>query len=240
MLCRNLIITVLLTFAYGCSDSDSESIDLTGTCPLGAPYCGGDFPLNNQDTTPYGPPWVNVESQFWPCYGPYALCYYADCEPSEDGTVTECPCESLFGLNFVEESSIMNLPVYEETVAVCNDDPDRCALPNGAPVCDAINNETFYETVPGVAGVSDFSFVGFDASAAAGTDCSATPGVYSGCMTSACYTNDEGEFTCRCPTFDGPFQVGQEGVPCNIEPITYSAAYNPDAGGGLPTPPPRH
>jgi|MEHZ01.6.fsa_nt_MEHZ011615193.1_3 hypothetical protein len=238
MLCRNLIITVLLTFAYGCSDSDSESIDLTGTCPLGAPYCGGDFPLNNQDTTPYGPPWVNVESQFWPCYGPYALCYYADCEPSEDGTVTECPCESLFGLNFVEESSIMNLPVYEETVAVCNDDPDRCALPNGAPVCDAINNETFYETVPGVAGVSDFSFVGFDASAAAGTDCSATPGVYSGCMTSACYTNDEGEFTCRCPTFDGPFQVGQEGVPCNIEPITYSAAYNPDAGGGLPTPPP--
>ena len=235
--CLNMVAVLVFVFLFsaGCDSDSSTSVE----CPLAAPYCGGDFPLNIQDTTEYGPPWANVITQFWPCYGPYALCYYADCTPGVDGTVTDCPCESLFGLNFVEESSILNRAVYEETVRVCSNDPERCSLPNGAPVCAAINNATFYQTVPDVAGISDFSFFGFNAGAAIGTDCTLNPGIYSGCMTTACYDNGDGSYNCICPTFDGPFQVGQEGVPCDIQPLTYSAAYNPDAGGGrIPTPPP--
>lgn len=216
-----VLILFLMFGVTGCHTS-------TTNCPLAAPYCGGAFPLNTQNTTPYGPPWANVTTQFLPCYGPYALCYYADCTPGIDSTVTECECEPLFGLNFVEISSILNKTVYEETIKVCSEDPQRCSIPNGAPVCDAINNRKFYQTVPDVVAVSDFSFVGFNASAAIGTDCTNNPGVYSGCMTSACYTNDAGLLTCICPTFNGPFQVGQQGVSCNIQPLTYSAAYNPN------------
>lgn len=223
-----------LLFSIGC---EKESIR-TQDCPLAEPYCGGDFPLNTQNTTQYGPPWANVTTQFLPCFGPYALCYYADCTPGIDGTVTECECDSLFGLNFVEVSSILNKYVYQETLDVCRKDPQRCSLPNGAPVCDAINNGTFYNTVPGVSGVSDFSFFGFDASSAIGTNCVNSPGIYSGCMTTACYDNGAGDLTCICPTFNGPFQVGQLGVSCDIQPMTYSAAFNPkETGSNTPTPP---
>ena len=229
---------LLLTTINASGCTDATRVIPIDECPLSAPYCGGEFPLNTQDTTQYGPAWTNVITQFLPCYGPYALCYYADCTSSTDTTV-ECPCESLFGLNFVEASSIMNLPVYEETVRVCSEDPDRCTIPNGAPVCAAINNATFYDAVPGVIAISDFSFFGFDASAAIGTDCTATPGLYAGCMTTACYGDGADGLNCICPTVDGPFQVGQEGVACDIEPLTYSASYNPDASGGtvpVPTP----
>ncbi len=108
--CAAVLLTVVNVSA--CTDDSGGS---EGACPLSAPYCGGEFPLNTQDTTEYGPAWTNVITQFLPCYGPYALCYYADCTSITDTTV-ECPCESLFGLNFVESSSIMNLPVYEETL----------------------------------------------------------------------------------------------------------------------------
>jgi len=102
-------------------------------------------------------------------------------------------------------------------------------------VCEAINLATFYDTVPGVTLVSDFSFVGFDASALMGTDCSDMPGLYSGCMTTACFPTSDGEVNCVCPNADGKFQVGQEGVPCSILPETYSAAFTP--GGSMFTPP---
>lgn len=224
LLCALSISLLAMLSLVGC-DTNTRPI----TCPLAPPYCGGLFPLNNQNTTQYGPPWANVVTQFLPCFGPYALCYYADCTPGLNDTVTECECESLFGLNFVEMSSIMNKPVYEETIRVCAANPERCSIPNGAPVCDAINNQTFYQTVPNVVSISDFSFFGFDASAAIGTNCTSSPGIYAGCMTTACYDNNNGNgnLTCICPTFDGPFQLGQVGVPCDISPLTYSASYNP-------------
>jgi hypothetical protein len=223
---------LILAVLAGCSSSGGDG------CPLAEPYCGGDFPLNTQDTTQYGPPWTNVITTFYPCYGPYALCYYADCTPGSDRTVANCPCTKWYGLNFVDGSSILNLPVYEETQEVCGADPDRCARPNGAPVCRAINQETFYETVPGVSLISDFSFQGLTPSAAIGTDCTDNPGLYSGCMTTACFPSDGGLVNCVCPNADGPFQVGQEDVACSILPDSYSAAYNPNSGGIVtPTPP---
>lgn len=77
--------------------------------------------------------------------------------------------------------------------------------------------------------ISDFSFFGFSPSSASGTNCT-DPGIYSGCMTSACYDNPNEGVTCICPTWDGPFQVGHQDVSCDIQPQTYSAAYNPDTG----------
>jgi len=222
------VLVLLLGVLAGCSDSDDG-------CPLAEPYCGGDFPLNTKNTTKYGPPWTNVVTQFYPCYGPYALCYYADCTPGSDSSVSNCPCTTWYGLNFVEVSSILNLPVYEQTQEVCADDPDLCSIPNGAPVCATINHATFYETVPGVTAISDFSFQGFTPDAAIGTDCSDMPGLYSGCMTTACFPADDDMVNCVCPNADGPFQVGQRDVLCSILPETYSAAYSP--GGGVPVPP---
>lgn len=223
-------LVLVMSILAGCSDSGKG-------CPLGEPYCGGDFPLNTQKTTQYGPPWTNVITEFYPCYGPYALCYYADCTPGSDPSLSNCPCTTWYGLNFVEASSILNLPVYEETVEACAADPDLCARPNGAPVCRAINQATFYDTVPGVTAISDFSFQGFSPSAAIGTDCSDMPGLYSGCMTTACFPSSNGLVNCLCPNADGPFQVGQQGVQCSILPETYSAAYNPAGSPVPPTPP---
>jgi hypothetical protein len=104
-------------------------------------------------------------------------------------------------------------------------------------VCGAINRATFYDTVPGVTLISDFSFQGFNASSAIGTDCSDMPGLYSGCMTAACFPSSDGLVNCVCPNANGPFQVGQEGVLCSILPDTYSAAYNPAGSPVPPTPP---
>ncbi len=228
-----VVVPLLILLAVaGCSDSGTDD------CPLAEPYCGGDFPLNTADTTEYGPAWTNVITTFYPCYGPYALCYYADCTPGSDGTVSNCPCTTWYGLNFVEGSSILNLPVYEANQEVCLADPDRCQRPNGAPVCDTINQETFYETVPGVTAISDFSFQGFTASAAIGSDCTDDPGLYSGCMTTACYPAEDGLVNCVCPVANGPFQVGTEDVACSILPDTWSAAYDPNSGGVVPPPPP--
>jgi hypothetical protein len=51
------VLALVLSILAGCSDSDNG-------CPLAEPYCGGDFPLNAQNTTQYGPPWTNVITQF--------------------------------------------------------------------------------------------------------------------------------------------------------------------------------
>ncbi len=99
----------------GCGGDDGGNPD---ACPLAAPFCGGDFPLNTLQTTEYGPAWADVStsaSDFVPCFGPYALCYYAECTVSQDGTVSDCPCFEWFGTSYVMINGILNLDVYQAT-----------------------------------------------------------------------------------------------------------------------------
>jgi hypothetical protein len=201
-------------------------------CPLPAPFCGGEFPLNTEMTTQYGPAWADVSLQstdFLPCFGPYALCYYANCTVSDDGLVSNCPCYEWFGPNFVLINAILNADSYRETVDQCTADPASCQVPNGAPVCRDLNRGELYANATRV---STFSFYRANVEPIGLMNCVDDPGPYAGCMTAPCAgpvtVNTDGTATihCDCPIYDGPFQIGQSGVPCDDAPQVWSAAYN--------------
>ncbi|HZR81734.1 MAG TPA: hypothetical protein VFD92_11600 [Candidatus Binatia bacterium] len=222
-----LVCAGALGFA-ACSDSSS-------TCPLPAPFCGTSFPLNTQQTTPYGPAWANVrygENEWAACFGPYALCYYANCTPTADGTTANCPCYEWFGTSYVLTTSILNLDDYEATRSFCDANPGACLTPNAAPVCQSINSGTYMQ---GATRISTFSTYRANVEPIGSTDCSSDPGLYAGCMTAPCFgspvpdpSNHTASITCDCPTFDGPYQVGKSGLSCDDAPLAYSAAYNPN------------
>lgn len=255
MRARYAVVAILaLACLAGCGDDDdgprptptpSATSAPTATptaapCDLPPPFCGGDFPLNTVMTTDYGPAWADVAltpQDFLPCFGPYALCYYANCEVAPDGKVSNCPCYEWFGPNYVLVNAILNLDSWEETVAQCTADPASCQVPNGAPVCKDINRGELYENATRV---STFSFYRAQVEPIGSTNCGDMPGPYAGCMTAPCagpaMSNPDGTVTiqCDCPIYDGPYQVGQSDVPCSTAPTVWSAAYNPN----LPPPNP--
>jgi len=226
---RIATLAALVLFGAACSDSKSGS-----SCPLPAPFCGGDSPLNTQQTTPYGPPWANVRygSNEWAiCFGPYALCYYANCTPNDQGTA-DCPCFDWFGTSYVLINSILNLDDYEATKSFCDANPGACSIPNSAPVCASINTGQFLD---GATRISTFSTYRAAVEPIGSTDCSADPGLYAGCMTAPCFgqpvVDPDGKtatLSCDCPTFDGPYQYGKSGYSCDDSPLAYSGAYNPN------------
>lgn len=223
-------------------------------CDLPPPFCGGAFPLNTAMTTAYGPAWADVNlgpGSFLPCFGPYALCYYANCTVSADGAVSDCPCYEWFGPSFVLSTSILNADSYQATVAQCAADPASCQVPNGAPVCADINRGRFY---PDATRVSTFSFYRANVEPIGFMSCVDMPGPYAGCMTAPCAgpqtANGDGTISihCDCPIYDGPYQIGKSGLSCDDAPLAWSAAYAPNAtppnpcdlvpGGCVPDAPP--
>lgn len=194
-------------------------------------------------TTPYGPAYADVvtsTTQYLPCRGgPIALCYYAGpnpepCLPTANGRFADCSCfEIPYGPYFVLETAILNHFVYEETVAVCGEDGSRCTEPNSAPVCAAINENRL---IPGADLISTFSLACVPTEGLGQTSCGAMP--YGGCMTAPCYrTRGSSTVTCQCPTFNGPYQVGETGAQCTLpSPLVWSAAFNPAETGTAPAP----
>lgn len=210
------------------------------------------FKLNTLPTTPYGPPWADIlveKSNFLECKGAaIALCYY-----SGPGGTTPCTLDGLGIANctcyeipsgqpyFVDINAILNLEVYLRTVAKCGKDGSNCK-PTGsieAPVCDAIDNNTL---IPGADLISTFSLYLEKQLHIDPTNCT-TPATYAGCMTAPCKRTGKTDpntglplVQCGCPTFTGPYQVGQK-VPqdrCVLEGnYVWSAAYSP-----TPTPTP--
>jgi hypothetical protein len=239
MRAARLSILAVLVLAFGCGGESIVTVAAAPTptpqCPLPTPFCGGDFPLNTIQTTQYGPAWADVAlapSDFIPCFGPYALCFYSDCTVSSDGSVSDCPCFDWFGTNYVLIPAILNLDSYQATKAQCDADPDSCRIPNGAPVCADINNGTFLN---GAKRISTFGFYRAKQEPIGQTDCTEEPGLYAGCMTGPCFgeiTPNEGERTatiqCDCPNYEGPFQIGKDGLMCSIAPNAWSASYNPN------------
>ncbi len=223
-------LMLLLILLAGLSGTGCNS----SSCPLAFPFCGS-FPLNTQQTTSYGPPWADVttsSSDWITCFGPYALCYYANCTPEfySSGTVASCPCYEWFGTNFVDINAILNNDVYNETKAFCANDPAACQQPNQAPVCQSLISGDFMQ---GASRFSTFSFYRSTKEPIGLTDCTSQPGDYAGCMTSPCFGSaTEGTASgtmmidCLCPIYNGPFQVGLDNLSCNDSPMVYSAAYN--------------
>lgn len=224
-----LPLLLLLTLMGGaCNNSSSD-------CPLPYPFCGGSFPLNTQETTPYGPPWANVvesASDWITCFGPYALCFYAECTSNSiyKGELVNCPCFETFGTNFVDINAILNEDVYNETKTFCENDPEACHIPNQAPVCASLNSGSFMQ---GADLFSTFSFYRAAQEPIGSTDCTSQPQTYAGCMTAPCFGSGKPGteagttmIECLCPTYDGPFQLGKDNLSCDDSPYIDSAAYN--------------
>lgn len=212
-----------------------------------------DDPRFATTTNPPKPAYADVvtaPTNFLPCQGgPFALCYYSgpdgspasedlSCRLTDDGRFANCRCYEIpYGPYFVLNTAILNYEVYLDTVEVCGLDGANCSgTPNMAPVCQRINENRF---IPGADLISTFSFDCVPTDGLGFTNCappSAPP--YAGCMTAPCQRTDEpGIVECSCPVYDGPYQVGQSEVSCDLgDDLVWSAAYNPN-GGTAPTPP---
>lgn len=243
-----LIIGMAALGAAACGGGKGRAPAPTPTptpCPLPFPFCGTDFPLNTVMTTEYGPAWADIflsADNYLPCFGPYALCYYANCTVDAYGNAS-CPCYEWFGPNFVDINAILNLDSYQATVAKCST-PGACQEPNSAPVCKDIIDGSFW---PAANRFSTFSFYRAKQEPIGSTDCSDQPdrSPYAGCMTAPCF----GEATpgptpgmmvidCDCPRYDGPYQIGKDMDPalCDDAPMSWSGAYAPNYTPGPVSP----
>ncbi|MGA6972266.1 MAG: hypothetical protein WBY93_11595, partial [Candidatus Binatus sp.] len=197
-------------------------------------------------TTAFGPAYADIttaSTNFVPCRGgPFALCYYSgpssgaenlSCVPTKDGNYANCQCFDIpYGVYFVDINAILNHAVYEKTVAQCGADGSMCTTLNSAPVCANVNAGNL---IPGSNVFSTFSFDCVPENGLGLTNCPAEP--YAGCMTAPCFkTSQAGIVNCSCPTFNGPYQVGQNDQACTLgDDLVWSAAYAPPA---TPTPTP--
>jgi hypothetical protein len=190
------------------------------------------------------------------------------CKLSPDGTVANCSCYKITTdvisaklPYFVDINAISNLEVYKETIETCGKEGERCADSDRDPlVCEAINANLL---VPGADLISVFSpaFTGNYSTQGENNSTSCVDGdagIYAGCMTAPCYDTGEQDANgndiveCKCPVFDGPYQIGQANQSCNandpppsattsnsqdrgnsksrIDNNVWSAAFNPDGG----------
>lgn len=219
--------------------------------PVNTPYFNFDdftqgqpFKLNTLPTTKYGPAWADVSTgmeNFLECEGgSYALCYYSGpqgttpCEANGKG-LAQCTCYQMptGGKYRVLINAILNQEVYLQTVKACGHDGRKCK-PRGkvtAPVCAAINDN---KLIPGADSISTFSTALEKTMPIHPTSCPSGP--YAGCMTAPCKSTGQTDPTtglplvqCACPTYNGPYQVGQkiEADQCKLPGYgVWSAAYN--------------
>jgi hypothetical protein len=198
-------------------------------------------------TTEYGPAYANIllqGSNFLPCRGgPFALCYYSgpssgsedlSCTLTPDGDYANCQCFDIpYGVYFVDINGILNHSVYQNTIAQCGSDGSKCAALNSAPVCQSVNQG---DLIPGAKMYSTFSFDCLSTNGIGQTNCATAP--YAGCMTAPCTTSKQtGIVQCSCPTFNGPYQVGQNAQTCSLgDDLVWSAAYAPPTPAAAATP----
>lgn len=208
---------------------------------------GPPFRFNRLYTTQYGRAQADIlvdNSNFLPCKGgPIALCYYSGPDPQRcqllpGGRTADCECfEIPYGPYYVDINAILNLYVYLDTIEACGHDGRDCAATNSAPVCDVINQG---ELIPGAEMISTFSFACAPEEGIGQTNC--PKALYAGCMTAPCTKEPDAEpgiVNCLCPTWNGPFQVGNFGATCDLpRGQVWSAAYNPTVDGQtFPVPP---
>lgn len=168
-----------------------------------------------------------------------------------------CRCYAQTGVSYVLIHAIRNTEAYVETVRACGLNGEKCAnmaaeaagklltqlgassptpLPQ-APVCRYLQPgaDGRVKMAPGAELISTFSQAQSSHYDTGMTQCTgAQAGPYAGCMTASCtYEKDAGGqrtgfATCRCPIYNGPFQVGQKNAACKLGGgNVWSAAYAP-------------
>ncbi len=208
-----------------------------------------NFPTLGQTTDPFGegPAYADITLEpenFLPCRGgPFALCFYSgpdtgdpdlSCTVDADGQFASCNCfEIPYGTYFVLIHGILNYEMYRKTVRECGEDGSGCfRQSNKAPVCKAINQGKFMPK-HNAEMISTFSLNCAIEEPIGQTDCTTEDPFlpYAGCMTASCIrTEVEGIVDCSCPIFPGPYQVGQSNQACDLDPLVWSAAFNPGTG----------
>jgi hypothetical protein len=241
-----LVIGLVGLLAAGCGGDSSSS-------PAPTPFVHfvpNSHPFwSNPDnwTTPNGPAYANIvleSTNFVPCRGgPYALCYYSgpngptedlSCTVTKNGLYANCNCYDIpYGVYFVDINAILNHSVYENTIEQCGADGSLCQTVNSAPVCQSINQG---DLIPNAKTFSTFSFDCIPTNGIGQTNCGTN--LYAGCMTAPCDATDTpGIDKCSCPTFNGPYQVGQNEQACTLGGnLVWSAAYAPPSPTPTPTP----
>jgi hypothetical protein len=153
-----------------------------------------------------------------------------------NGDIANCTCQVYTsGPYFVDINSILNLGAYYQTVQACGHEGARCANlfncgPDGtksgcatqspAPVCQYVRDQNSSDVSVSLMPRADLLFA-MDADYRIGqTNCT---GLYAGRMTAPCFSlgdpkppSDGDPIQCQCPTFTGPYQVGQSGQTCPI------------------------
>ena len=195
--------------------------------------------------------------------GPIALCYYSGvpgkplltpgCTFSQGRKAADCTCYQISQgkpkgarYSYILVTSILNKRVYEETVARCGRNGERCLNaanlgdthpPREAPVCQALRAGTLF---PGADLISTFTPILAGQKGLISQACP-TDGragnLYAGCMSAPCTVTGKTDpstglplVRCTCPTFDGPNQVGNPqirlgGYSCSPSPNVWSSAY---------------
>ncbi len=211
---------------------------------------GGPFVLNVLDTTPNAKAWADIiqqPSNFLNCSGrEIALCYYSGpagpvpCRPRADGTEADCTCYVIPAKTAgkanvwkVAITSILNLPVYQNTIKTCDSSGKNCGTTNQADVCASLNKGTFY---PGTKLVSTFSTYLAEHNKLSLKQISCPSGRYAGCMTAPCKKLNKKDAStglelaeCVCPIWNGPFQIaeGDGNAQCTLDnDHVWSAAYH--------------
>jgi hypothetical protein len=163
------------------------------------------------------------------------------CILSPDGKSANCTCYEInteqyspYVPYFVSINAILNLNLYLRTIAACGHDGELCSPQpptrdstwwNPAPVCRAANTNS---VIPGAELISVFSTLK-NSDYETGTSPNSTTcaaGKYAGCMTAPCrHTGRQDNagnnlVECTCPIYDGPFELGQAGVPCDANELT--------------------
>jgi len=184
------------------------------------------------------------------------------CTLSESGHFANCTCYAITNElaaakvpYLVDINAISDVSIYKKTIEACGHDGEKCSSGNiDAAVCDAINTNTL---VPGADLISVFSTLYTQNYSVQGEDpmtsCTGKDaGVYAGCMTAPCELTGEKDkngnelVNCKCPIYNGPYQIGQANQSCDANKTAagtpskrgktnvWSAAYNP---GNEPLPP---
>ncbi len=248
-----LSLIVIVLFAASCGGGSSGNSSSASAPADPAPFVhfvpnSHAFWSNPKNwTTENGPAYANIllaPTNFVPCRGgPYALCYYSgpssgpedlSCTLTPDGKYANCQCFDIpYGVYFVDINAILNHSVYENTIAQCGSDGSKCQTLNSAPVCQSVNQG---KLIPGAKMYSTFSFDCISTNGIGQTNCTTAP--YAGCMTAPCSASSQpGLVQCSCPTFSGPYQVGQNDQACTLgDGLVWSAAYAPPSPAATPSP----
>ena len=188
-------------------------------------------------TSNYGPAYrdtLQSPSQMLACSPQFALCFHSGPEPypchlSPDGRSANCKCMVLTKTNYALLTAILNYPVYLDTIALCGADGSLCAGVDQAPVCNYLKDGAL---IPGADVISTFDPDSHDSivkalkGQQAVTVCPKAP--YAACMTAPCQLNSDGTANCKCPVFNGKFQLVGAGAQCSLGgDLVPSAAYMP-------------